>query len=82
MALSEEEVTREIVEVAADYVGISPEELDMDKKLRLEYGISSVEASEIIMEMEDRYGIKVPVEEALKILTARDAVKYIMKNAG
>ena len=35
----------------------------------------------MIMEMEDRYGIKVPVEEALKILTVRDAVAYIMKNA-
>ncbi len=82
MALSESDVTKEIVEVAADYVGCSPDELDMDKKLRLEYGISSVEASEIIMEMEDRYNLKVPVEEALKILTARDAINYIMKNAG
>ncbi len=81
MALSEEEVTRNVVEVAADYVGVDPGELDMDKKLRLEYGLSSVEASEIIMEMEDNYGIKVPVEEAVKILTARDAIEYIMKNA-
>jgi len=80
MALNEEDVRREIVEVAADYVGIDPQDLDMNKKLRLEYGLSSVEASEIIMEMEDRYGIKVPVEEAIKILTAQDAVEYIMKN--
>ena len=80
MALSEEQVRQEVLEVAADYVGIAAEELDIDKKLRLEYGLSSVEASEIIMEMEDRYGIKVLVEEAVKILTARDAIEYIMKN--
>lgn len=80
MALDRDQVTEEIREVAADYVGIEPEELDLSKKLRLEYGISSIEASELIMEMEDRYGIKIPVAEALKVLSAQDAIEYIMAN--
>ncbi len=81
MALDINKVTEEIREIAADFVGITPEELDLNKKLRMEYGISSVEATELIIEMEDRYNIKIPDEEAVKILTAQDAIDYIVKNA-
>lgn len=81
MALNREEVTKEIREVASDFIGIEPEELELDKKLRLEYGVSSIEASELIMEMEDRYNLKIPVSEAHKILTAQQAIDYIMDNA-
>lgn len=80
MALNIEEVTKDIREVAADYVGIEPDELDLNKKLRMEYGISSIEASELIMEMEDSYNIKIPVAEAVKILSAQDAINYIMQH--
>ncbi|MFH1760416.1 MAG: acyl carrier protein [bacterium] len=80
MGLDVNEVTNEVREIAADFVGIDPEELDLNKKLRIEYGISSIEASEIIMEMEDRYKIKIPVEEAIKILSCQDAIDYLMKH--
>jgi len=81
MALDREQVTKDMAEAAADFVGIEPEELDFNKKLRLEYGITSVEAAELIMVMEDTYKIKIPVEEALKILSTQDAVEYVMANA-
>jgi len=31
--------------------------------------------------MEDKYGIKIPIEQAVKILSTQDAIDYIMKNA-
>lgn len=80
MGLNIDEVTSEVREIAADFVGIEPGELDLNKKLRIEYGISSIEASELIMEMEDKYKIKIPVEEAVKILSCQDAIDYIMKH--
>lgn len=80
MALKRETVTEDIKEVVADFVGIEPEELDMNKKLRLGYGVSSIEASELIMEMEDRYDLRIPVEEATKILTTQEAIEYILNN--
>lgn len=80
MAVNIEELTEQIREVAAEYVGIDPSELDLNKKLRLEYGISSIEASELIMEMEDSYNIKIPVADAMEILTAQDAIDYLAKH--
>jgi acyl carrier protein len=81
MALDIKKVTEEIREVVADFVSIPPGELDLNKKLRMEYGISSVETVELIMEMEDRYSLKIPDEEALQILTMQDAIDYIINNA-
>ena len=81
MGLNVDDVTKEVREMAADFVGVEPEELDLKKKLRIEYGISSIEAAELIMAMEDKYKIKIPVEEAIKILSSQDAIDYIMKNA-
>jgi NADH dehydrogenase (ubiquinone) 1 alpha/beta subcomplex 1 len=81
MTLSREEVTQEMREAAADFIGIEPEELDLNKKLRLEYGISSIDAAEMIVLMEEKYKIKIPVVEAQKILSTQDAIDYIMNNA-
>ncbi len=74
-------VTEDMKETAAEFVGIEPDELKLDQKLRLEYGLSSIDAAELIMMMEDKYGLKIPVEEAQKILSTQDAIDYIMKNA-
>jgi acyl carrier protein len=80
MGLNKEKVTEEMREIASDFIGISPEKLDLDKKLRLDYGISSIEASELIMDMEDHYDIKIPVEDAIKILSTQDGIDYVMSH--
>jgi|GEM_PF-1019863 len=82
MALSREQVLKEMQEIAAEFIGIEPDELDFDKKLRLEYGVSSIDAAELIMQMEDKYNLRIPVAEAQKILSTQDAIEYVLKNAG
>lgn len=42
----------------------------------------SLDLVELIMSMEDKFGVKIPDEEAEKILTVNDAVDYVVKNAG
>lgn len=81
MAVSLKDVTQQMIETASEFIGIEPDQLDVKKKLRLEYGISSIDAAELIMMMEDTYDLKIPVEEAQKILSTQDAIDYIMKNA-
>jgi acyl carrier protein len=41
----------------------------------------SLDLVELIMEMEDRFKIKIPDEDAEKIVTVGDAVDYVMANA-
>ena len=80
MAYKREDLEKQMRESASDYVGCKPEELNLDKKLRDEYGITSIEATELILEIEDRYKIRIPTEDALKILSTNDAIEYVIKH--
>jgi acyl carrier protein len=81
MAYTREALEKEMREVVADFVDCEPAELDLDKKLRDEYGITSIEAAELILELEDRYHLNIPVEQAKVILSTNDAINYVLQNA-
>ena len=64
------------------------EELEVDES-RIEEGTrfredleaDSLDLYELVMELEDRYGIKVTEEEATRILTVGDAVAFVLERA-
>jgi acyl carrier protein len=41
----------------------------------------SLDLYELVMELEDRYGISVPEQEAARIETVGDAVSYVLEHA-
>lgn len=45
-------------------------------------GADSLDQVELIMAMEEEFGISISDEEAEKILTVRDAIEYIQKGKG
>ena len=66
---------------------IIAEQLDVDKNsitpetnLMKDLEADSLDAVEIIMAIEDEYGIEIPDEEAEKIQTVADLVKYVEDN--
>jgi acyl carrier protein len=64
------------------------EELEVDES-RIEEGTrfredleaDSLDLYELVMELEDRYGIKVTEEEATRISTVGDAVAFVLERA-
>ena len=68
-------------------VGIIREQLGQDKDTITDethfindLGADSLDTVELVMELEDEFGISISDEEAEKIQTVGDAVKYIEKN--
>ncbi|MCA8940188.1 MAG: acyl carrier protein [Planctomycetes bacterium] len=45
-------------------------------------GADSLDTVELVMELEDRFDLSIPEEEAKKILTVGDAVKFIVAQKG
>lgn len=69
-------------------VGIIREQLGQDKDnitdethFINDLGADSLDTVELVMELEDEFSVSISDEEAEKIQTVGDAVKYIEKNA-
>ena len=52
-----------------------------DKRIKEDLNADSLDIVELIMSIEDKYGISVPDEAALEIKTVGDLVAYVEKTA-
>ena len=64
----------EIREVICEQLGIEKEEVTLDTTFE-ELGADSLDLFQIVIELEEKYGIQIEEVEGLK--TIRDAVKYV-----
>lgn len=73
-----ERLTRVIVQE----LGVTPEQIVSEASFRDDLGATSVKIFDLILAMEDEFGIEVPDEDAIQITTVGDAVEYLEKRLG
>jgi acyl carrier protein len=66
-----------VKEVIAKQLGKSVEEIADDKEVVKDLGADSLDVVEMLMNLEEEYGITVPEEDAVNIKTVGDIVKII-----
>lgn len=69
-----------ILELIADQLNKSVDELTDDKEFVKDLGADSLDIVEMFMSLEDEYNITVSDEEAVKIKTIGDVIKLIEAN--
>ncbi|MDF0529968.1 meromycolate extension acyl carrier protein AcpM [Tsukamurella sp. 8F] len=79
MATSQEEIVAAIAEIIEEVTGIEPSEVTPDKAFIDDLDIDSLSMVEIAVQLEDKYGVKVPDEDLAGLKTVGDAVAYIQK---
>lgn len=60
---------------------VEPERIAEGTRFREDLEADSLDLVELIMELEDRYGIRIPDEQAVKILTVGQAADYVAAHA-
>lgn len=70
-------VYNRLVPLIVERFGTLEEDITMDSKFKEELGADSLDVVEFIMEIEDNFEIEVSDEEAEKMETVSDVVKYI-----
>ncbi len=66
-----------VKELIVQQLGVSESEVVPEAKFIDDLGADSLDLVELVMALEDEYGIEIPDEDAEKIVTVGDALKYI-----
>ena len=69
-----------VVEIIIEQLGVEDKEITMETSLMKDLEAASLDAVEIIMALEDEFGIEIPDTEAENFKSIGDIVKYIEAN--
>jgi acyl carrier protein len=76
-----EEIKQKVISLIAEQLGKSENEVTPDSQFIEDLGADSLDLVELIMSMEDEFGVEIADEDAEKILKVSDAVDYVIKNS-
>lgn len=57
---------------------LDPARIAEDSRFREDFDADSLDLYELVMELEDRYGISVSEQEAGQIVTVKDAIDFVL----
>lgn len=79
--MTREQVLTLVREHLAEELEVDPVRIEEGTRFREDLEADSLDLYELVMELEDTYGISVSEEQAAKIATVGDAVEFVLAHA-
>ena len=79
--MTREEVLDRIREHLATELEVDPERIGESTWFREDLEADSLDLVELVVELEDNYGVRIPDQEAVKILTVGQAADFVAAHA-
>ena len=79
--MDRDEVLKLVREHLAEELEVDPEKITETTRFKEDLDADSLDLYELVMELEDRYGIKVSEQDAARIETVGDAVAFVLDRA-
>lgn len=74
-----QDIPKKVTEILVEKLGIAQSEITPDANFVKDLGIDSLDYAEIVMEFEQTFDIRIPDDDAEKLQTFGQAVKYIQE---
>lgn len=79
MAADNEAIFSELKDIIVEQLAVDPKDVTMEASFVEDLNADSLDLVELIMELEEKFGVEIPDEDAEKIVTVADAVNYIQE---
>ncbi|HOK78522.1 MAG: acyl carrier protein [Verrucomicrobiia bacterium] len=79
---AEKSVEQRVKDIIVEQLGVKPEQVTSEAKFIEDLGADSLDTVELVMALEEEFGQEIPDEEAEKLQTVGDVIKYIEDHQG
>jgi len=70
-------ITEKVTEIIVEQLGVSADQVKLESKMIEDLGADSLDAVELVMAVEEEFGIEVPDEDAEKLISVGDIVSHV-----
>jgi len=70
-------IEKEVIEIVIEQLGVDADDVTPEKSFVEDLNADSLDLTELIMTFEEKFGCEISEEEAEKLKTVSDVVKYI-----
>ena len=75
--MADKNIQDSVKDIIVEQLGVKPEQVTPEAKFIEDLGADSLDTVELVMALEEKFGIEVPDEQAEKLQSVGDVIKYI-----
>ena len=80
--MSEKSIEEKVKDIIVEQLGVNAEQVTPTASFSEDLGADSLDTVELVMAFEEEFSVEVPDEDAEKLQSVGDVIKYIEEKAG
>ena len=79
--MSDKTIEEKVKDIIVEQLGVKPEQVTPEAKFIEDLGADSLDTVELVMALEEEFGNEIPDEQAEKLQSVSDVIKYVEESA-